>query len=119
MKHSQLTTEMRESQRRRQRELLGTAIRTRREKLGLTQGQLAKALRKSVATVSKVEAGTQSLEVTVLGEFAAALGLDPSKLLLQSLEKTAKTDFQIELNRIYRKVVYGKSRAKSTKGRAA
>jgi transcriptional regulator with XRE-family HTH domain len=119
MKHNELTAETREAQRKRQREILGTAIRARREKLGLTQGNLARSLGKSVATISKIESGAQAMDVTTLGEFASALGLDSSKLLLQSLEKTAKTDYQIELNRIYRKVVYGKQRTRRAKRRAA
>lgn len=114
---------MRLAQCKTRRRIIGRTLRQRRERFGLSRNQLAKALRKSVATISKIEGGTQAMDVTLLGEFAAALGLNSSKLLLQSLEKTAKTDFQIELNRIYRKVVYGKGnprrRTKKPNRRAA
>lgn len=53
----------------------------RREKLGMTQGQLAKTMNMSVSSISRYETGLIMPTVSVVNRFAEALGCHPADLL--------------------------------------
>lgn len=61
--------------------LLGQAIRTRREQLGLTQEQVAKALALSRTSIVNIEKGRQRLIVFQLVRLASALRCEVVDLL--------------------------------------
>jgi transcriptional regulator with XRE-family HTH domain len=56
-------------------------LRDARIKAGLTQQQLADRLKRSDNFVSYVETGERMLDVLEFIDYAAALGMDPKKLL--------------------------------------
>ena len=60
---------------------LGQTIRTRRDNAGMTQEDLAKAVRLSRTSVTNIERGRQQLLVHQLLDFAAALKAQPHELL--------------------------------------
>lgn len=60
---------------------VGAKIRARREKLGLTQAQLAVKLVTNGQAVSKVELGERGLTIVSLFDFAKALKCNPRSLL--------------------------------------
>lgn len=62
-------------------EFIGTAIRQRRKKLGLTQEQLAKLMDTSRASLANIEIGRQNVLVHQLLNFAAALDMKIEDLL--------------------------------------
>ena len=62
-------------------EVLGQAIRARREAMRMTQGELADLVEMSRASVTNIELGRQSVLVDQLCRFARALGVQPGDLL--------------------------------------
>lgn len=60
--------------------LQGTLVEARR-KAGLTQAELAKAIRKPQSFVSKYESGNRRLDVIEFLQIAAALKVNPSRLI--------------------------------------
>ena len=58
-----------------------------REEAGLTQRELAKRLNRSHSYVGKIESGERQLDLLEFCEYAAILGVDPSKLLRRILTK--------------------------------
>ena len=72
---------------------LGETIRARREKAGMTQEGLAKAVRLSRTSVTNIERGRQQLLVHQLLDFATALRAKPHELLD---EITPANDVDIE-----------------------
>ena len=63
-----------------------TFIRHWREHRGLTQEQLASRLETSVASISRIESGTQPYTQDVLEALADALNTDPASLLMRNPE---------------------------------
>ena len=63
-----------------------TFIRQWREHRGLTQEQLADRLETSVASISRLESGTQPYTQDVLEALAEALSTDPASLLMRNPE---------------------------------
>ena len=64
-------------------ERLGREMRRFRESAGLTQGQLAKRIGKSTATISKIEAAKQPLDMPTFLEIADELRVRPEELFLR------------------------------------
>jgi transcriptional regulator with XRE-family HTH domain len=62
-------------------ESLGGNIRRERARLAMNQGELARKVGLSRTSVTNVELGRQGLAVHQLFEFAAALGVEPCRLL--------------------------------------
>jgi transcriptional regulator with XRE-family HTH domain len=58
-----------------------------RARLGLLQKDLAAALGKPQSFIAKVEGGERRLDVAEFLDYAAALGIDPIKLLKQVVKK--------------------------------
>lgn len=65
------------------RRRLGDRMRFYREEAGMTQVQLAQRIDKSGPTLSKIEAGQQSVSMELLGQIATALGVSTPRLLLE------------------------------------
>ena len=63
----------------RHRALMG-ALKAARQRVGLTQRDLAKRLGRSHSFVGKVESGERQLNVLEFCELADALGVDPKRL---------------------------------------
>lgn len=61
--------------------VLGDRIRARREKLGLTQQELAEAVGLSRTSVTNIERGRQAVLVHQLAIFAKALGVRTASLI--------------------------------------
>jgi transcriptional regulator with XRE-family HTH domain len=61
-----------------------TFFRHWREHRGLTQEQLAERLETSVASISRLESGTQPYTQDVLEALADALGTDPASLIMRN-----------------------------------
>jgi transcriptional regulator with XRE-family HTH domain len=59
-------------------EALRAFIRTKREKAGLTQHQLAKKLGRSQSYVATIETGQRRIDVVEFIDLAAVLGFDPA-----------------------------------------
>ncbi len=57
-----------------------------RQYRGLSQDQLAERLDTSVASISRIESGTQPYTQDVLEALAEALGTDPASLLMRNPE---------------------------------
>jgi ribosome-binding protein aMBF1 (putative translation factor) len=53
---------------------IGTLLRQTREKLGLTQDELASRLRTKKSAISRMENHAEDVSLSTLGRFAAALG---------------------------------------------
>lgn len=68
------------------RRAIARDIRDARRAAGLTQGELAKRLRRPPSYVSRAERGIQSLSVAEFVDFARALRLDPGELLSRALK---------------------------------
>ena len=68
---------------------VGARIRSRRKKLGLTIAELAAAVGKSKATVSKYEKGEITVDVVALYDLADALRVHVEQLLCRRQERTA------------------------------
>jgi transcriptional regulator with XRE-family HTH domain len=66
----------------RQRKLLGSAIRARRQKIGLSQEKLAEKADVHRNYIGLVERGEQNLTVELLVRISNALGCKPSELLI-------------------------------------
>ncbi|WP_227590266.1 helix-turn-helix domain-containing protein [Corynebacterium glyciniphilum] len=66
---------------------LGQSISALRREQGMTQGALADEVGISTRGVIRVEQGQTSLTVDVLGRFADALGVRPSRLLALAEER--------------------------------
>ncbi|MEY8567555.1 helix-turn-helix transcriptional regulator [Corynebacteriaceae bacterium 7-707] len=66
---------------------LGQSISALRREQGTTQGALADEVGISTRGVIRVEQGQTSLTVDVLGRFADALGVRPSRLLALAEER--------------------------------
>lgn len=60
---------------------LGTNLREARERLGLTQEQVAERCGVHATEVSRIEAGKRDPKVTTLERLAAALEVPPGRLL--------------------------------------
>jgi transcriptional regulator with XRE-family HTH domain len=60
---------------------LGTNLRQARERLGLTQEQVAERSGVHATEVSRIEAGKRDPKVTTLQRLAAALEVPPGRLL--------------------------------------
>ena len=60
---------------------IGSDISTRRKNLNLTQGDIARKVSLSRASVANIERGKQSLTISTLFLFAYALNTTPSNLL--------------------------------------
>lgn len=61
--------------------MLATLIKNRREKMKLTQEELALAAKTTQATISRIETGGQIPSPPTLFNIARALGIEPSVLL--------------------------------------
>ena len=61
--------------------MLAKLIKTRREEMKLTQGELAVVAKTTQATISRIEAGGQTPNPSTLFNIALALGIDPRVLL--------------------------------------
>ena len=61
--------------------VVGDAVRDRREKLQLTQRELAAMMGTSQPKVSRLEAGEDNVTLATLQRAASALGIDPATLL--------------------------------------
>ncbi len=90
---------------------LGSAIRARREKLEMTQGNLADLVDMSRASVTNIELGRQSVLVDQLYKFAAALRIPvhdllpaESKLPKRSTEEQLAPDAAAWIERVRRSV---------------
>lgn len=66
---------------------MGQSISALRREQGMTQGALADEVGISTRGVIRVEQGQTSLTVDVLGRFADALGVRPSRLLALAEER--------------------------------
>lgn len=64
------------------RDVLATNLRRIRHERGLTQEDLAGLTGLSLRYIGSIERGRVSASVTVLGKLAAALEVDPSKLII-------------------------------------
>jgi transcriptional regulator with XRE-family HTH domain len=60
---------------------LGTNLREARERLGLTQEQVAERSGVHATEVSRIEAGKRDPQVSTLKRLAAALEMPPARLL--------------------------------------
>lgn len=69
--------------------LLGRNVRAQRRRLGLSQEELALEAGMKRAYVSDLERGTRNPSVRALGRLAAALGVAPASLLVETNDKTA------------------------------
>lgn len=65
-------------------------IRDARKKAGLTQTDLAKRLGKPQSFIAKYESGERRIDVVEFVAIAAALRVDPARLLRDLLKKTAR-----------------------------
>jgi transcriptional regulator with XRE-family HTH domain len=72
--------------------LIGEEIRQARIGRGMTQLDLARAIGKSVPTVSKIEAGKQAMDVEMLIAVGRALNLSPAAVLLRVQRQQASGD---------------------------
>jgi transcriptional regulator with XRE-family HTH domain len=68
-------------------QLLLTVLKSERERLGITQTDLANRLGNTQTFVSKCERGERRIDAVELVEFAEALGIEPSHLFGQFLLK--------------------------------
>jgi transcriptional regulator with XRE-family HTH domain len=69
---------------------LSTKIRSAREKLGLTQAQLAKISRVSQPTISEIESGkTSEIKGQILMRLSEALNIDVASLMSEDEELSA------------------------------
>lgn len=66
------------------RRQLGQQIRKLREAAGLRQEDLAKSIKRSESTVSKIEAGLHPLDYDLLLSIASALHISPMRLFWQA-----------------------------------
>ncbi len=57
-------------------ESIGTAIRSRRKRLGMTQLDVAEIAGLQRQTISRVEAGTGAVTIATVARIAAVVGLD-------------------------------------------
>ncbi len=55
---------------------IGTAIRTRRKRIGMTQQDIAEIAGLQRQTISRVEAGNNAVAVATVAHVAAVVGLD-------------------------------------------
>ncbi len=62
-----------------------------RERVGLTQTELADRIGRTQSFVSKCERGERRLDVVEFVEFVKAMGLDPKVIFTQFLRKAFKT----------------------------
>lgn len=85
----------------RRRKWLGAQIRKYREKQHRTQAYLARAVGKSVATISKIEAGQQACDSVLLAEIAAVLAFSSTNTLIDLNVKTAVTDYQRAVAKVF------------------
>lgn len=60
---------------------LGAMVRVRREREGLTQGQLADRIGMTRTSVTNIESGRQKVQLHTLYDIAAALDVSPAELL--------------------------------------
>jgi transcriptional regulator with XRE-family HTH domain len=68
-------------------QLLLTVLKSERERLGITQTDLADRLGNTQTFVSKCERGERRIDAVELVEFAEALGIEPADLFGQFLAK--------------------------------
>jgi transcriptional regulator with XRE-family HTH domain len=59
----------------------GAAIKMRRERLGLTQADLAVLIRRNPSTISDAETGRRSVSALLVGQIARALNVDPETFI--------------------------------------
>lgn len=59
----------------------GPAIRLRRERLGLTQADLAALVKRHRQTISDVERGRRGVSAILVGQIARALKADPESFI--------------------------------------
>lgn len=60
---------------------IGLAVKRARERVGLSQQQLADAIGRSLETVKKIESGDRVFQWTIVSGVAEALGTTPNELL--------------------------------------
>ena len=60
---------------------LGGLIRARRERIGLTQGELARRVGMTRTSITNIESGRQKVQLHTLYDIAYALGMSPQVLL--------------------------------------
>lgn len=70
---------------------LGTALRARREKAGLTQAEVAKVLGWSHSAVTDVEGGRRRLNVFEFIDYVRAIGFDPVEVFSESVRSDGLT----------------------------
>lgn len=83
------------------RKWLGQQIRKHREKHHRTQTYLARAVGKSVATISKIEAGQQACDSVLLAEIAAVLAFSSTNTLIELNVKTAVNDHHRAIAKVF------------------
>jgi len=87
-------------------ERLGRELRKRREVAGLTQGQLAKRVGKSTATISKIEAAKQPLDMPTFLAIADELRVAPEQLMLRiELTRQSETPLQQRILDVFKRTL--------------
>ncbi len=87
-------------------ETLDKLVRGTRDKLGLTQQQLAKATKTTVSRISRIERGSELLGFPKSARLAKCLKLDHTKIvasILQSLLERAELGYEVKLLKVGRK----------------
>ncbi len=65
------------------KQIIRENVRARREEIGMTQLQLAAKVSMTGPAISQIERGHCSVSVEVLANIAQALGIQPSRLLVE------------------------------------
>lgn len=85
---------------------LGRELQGVREQAGLTQGQLARRIGKSTATVSKIEAAKQRLDMPTFLAITDELRVAPEQVLLRvEMSRKPMTRAQRQVVEVFRKLV--------------
>ncbi len=85
---------------------VGRELRRFREAAGLTQGQLAGRIGKSTATVSKIEAARQPLDMPTFLAIADELRFSPEQLFLRvELARKSSTPLQQRVLEVFKRAL--------------
>jgi transcriptional regulator with XRE-family HTH domain len=85
---------------------LGRELRKHREAVKLTQGELARRIGKSTATISKIESARQPLDMSTLLAITDELRVPPEQLLLRiELSRKSATPLQRRVLDVLRKTM--------------
>lgn len=92
---------------------LGRELQEVRESAGLTQGQLARRIGKSTATVSKIEAAKQRLDMPTFLAMTDELGIAADHLILRAeLARKPMTPLRREILGVFKKMLEPAKRRK-------